>query len=48
MTRRCLICSNLNPCHKHSSDEQDRELRRNLAEIRKVSSLPTDKTGDGE
>jgi len=31
MSRRCLICSNINPCAKHSEADQDAELRRNTA-----------------
>lgn len=38
MSRRCLICSNINPCAAHSDDAQDRELMRNMAEIRKIQS----------
>ncbi len=38
LTRRCLICANINPCRKHSAQSQVEELRRNdaaIAEIRK-------------
>lgn len=31
MSRRCLICSNINPCREHSGDAQDKELRDNTA-----------------
>jgi hypothetical protein len=34
MSRRCLICSNLNPCGCHSGDAQDSELARNIAAIK--------------
>lgn len=36
MTRRCLICSNLNPCPDHSDADQDRELARNDAAIAQI------------
>lgn len=39
MSRRCLICANINPCRLHSTDAQDAELRRNKAEIRRLSSV---------
>ena len=29
MSRRCLICANINPCAEHSSEAQDDELREN-------------------
>jgi hypothetical protein len=36
MSRRCLICSNINPCRLHSEDAQDRELTRNMARVRQI------------
>lgn len=33
MSRRCLICSNINPCRDHSEEAQDAELRRNTHEV---------------
>jgi hypothetical protein len=33
ISRRCLICSDFNPCSKHSEDEQYEELRRNDLQI---------------
>lgn len=33
VSRRCLICANLNPCRAHSTDDQIAELARNDAEI---------------
>lgn len=40
MSRRCLICSNINPCRDHSAGAQDAELRRNQAEIRSLDRGP--------
>lgn len=36
MSRRCLICSNINPCREHSDAAQDAELDRNLRAIREI------------
>lgn len=36
MSRRCLICSNLNPCREHSDADQSNELARNDAAIAKI------------
>lgn len=36
--RRCLICANLNPCPRHSDQEQTDELARNDAEIARIRS----------
>lgn len=33
MTRRCLICANINPCREHSEADQQAELARNDREI---------------
>jgi hypothetical protein len=33
VTRRCLICANINPCREHSQYAQDAELGRNMREI---------------
>ncbi len=30
MSRRCLICADINPCSRHSDREQDDELYRNM------------------
>jgi len=35
-TRRCLICSNINPCPDHSWTDQREELARNDAEIARI------------
>jgi hypothetical protein len=40
MSRRCLICANVNPCRKHSYDEQDAELARNDRAIRELKATP--------
>jgi len=40
MSRRCLICSNLNPCHEHSESVQDAELARNSRAVRELQSTP--------
>lgn len=34
--RRCLVCSNQNPCKDHSSDEQHKELMRSCAAFDKA------------
>ncbi len=33
MSRRCLICADINPCSKHSSEDQESELAANDAAI---------------
>lgn len=38
MTRRCLICANLNPCRQHTEREQMAELRRNDAAVAAIPS----------
>lgn len=40
MSRRCLICDNVNPCRKHSYDQQDAELARNDRAIRELKAIP--------
>lgn len=39
MSRRCLICANINPCREHSGSEQDAELSRNQRAIANYSGL---------
>lgn len=39
MSRRCLICSNVNPCAVHGVEEQTRELERNLRAINKLQDV---------
>jgi hypothetical protein len=41
MSRRCLICANINPCSEHSGAAQDRELARNDAAIAALRQRPT-------
>lgn len=36
MSRRCLICANTNPCRLHSEEDQDKELRMNVAAIQNI------------
>jgi hypothetical protein len=36
MSRRCLICANINPCREHSEDAQLSELRRNDVAIARI------------
>lgn len=36
MSRRCLICANINPCRLHSEADQDAELARNDREIARI------------
>lgn len=33
MSRRCLICADINPCGQHSADVQEAELARNIRAI---------------
>lgn len=35
-TRRCLVCSRINPCAEHSQADQRAELARNDAEIARI------------
>ena len=37
-SRRCLICSNINPCPTHSEREQEAELCRNMREIKRIEA----------
>jgi len=39
MSRRCLICANINPCRCHSHAAQEAEFDRNCREIRKLQSM---------
>lgn len=36
MSRRCLICANINPCSRHSEQDQVDELARNDREIARI------------
>jgi hypothetical protein len=36
MSRRCLICSNINPCRNHSEQAQADELRRNDETVARI------------
>ena len=36
ISRRCLICANINPCSLHSGREQASELARNDAAIARI------------
>lgn len=36
MSRRCLICANINPCRDHSEAEQHAELDRNDVAVKKL------------
>lgn len=36
MSRRCLICANINPCREHSEADQSAELARNDAAIARI------------
>jgi hypothetical protein len=36
ISRRCLICANINPCREHSEQEQEAELARNDAAIARI------------
>lgn len=39
ISRRCLICSNYNPCVTHSEQEQERELNRNSAKVKETLKM---------
>lgn len=41
ISRRCLLCANINPCRQHSAQEQVDELRRNDAEIAEIRKNQT-------
>jgi hypothetical protein len=48
MTRRCLICSKLNPCSEHSHADQMAELARNDAEIAQIRANDNHQKSDIE
>lgn len=47
MSRRCLICSNINPCRAHSGAAQEAEFDRNSREVRRIQSARKDAAIEG-
>lgn len=39
MSRRCLICADINPCRQHTAEAQFEELRRNCREVERIQAI---------